>query len=421
MAPELDGGRFAVKRVVGDVLAVSADIYKDGHDLIAARIRYRAPGERDWRAHPMTYDYNTDRWSGALLLDATGPWSYTVEAWTDWFATRRSALDKNLRAGQSAALDLLEIARLVDGAAKKSRFGDVRTALKSTWATLQNDALSVAERASVALSPQLQALMAANSLPTDLTAYDGELTVWVDRERARCGAWYELFPRSQTDDPARHGTFADAERGLHRLGELGFDVIYLPPIHPVGRTNMKGKNNSLTPGPDDVGSPWAIGNEFGGHDAIDPRLGTIDDFDSFVRAATALGMEIALDYALQCSPDHPWLKEHPEWFFIRADGTIAYAENPPKKYQDIYPINFWCDDRGALWNACRDVLMHWIEHGVKIFRVDNPHTKPFAFWEWVIDQVHRAHPDVIFLAEAFTRPKVMKHLAKLGFSQSYTY
>jgi starch synthase (maltosyl-transferring) len=421
VTPEIDGGRFAVKRVVGDCLVIGADIFRDGHDLLSARIRYQAPGEKDWRYQPLKYDYNSDRWTGSLMLDCTGEWKYSVEAWTDHFATRRSALDKNLRAGQNVTSDLQELAKLVDGAARRTRFGEVRTALKTAAATLTNDALSSAERAAVGLSTQLETLMAANVLPTDLTSYARDLTVWVDRDRARFGAWYEMFPRSQTDDPKRHGTFRDAERALPRIAELGFDVIYLPPIHPVGHTNRKGKNNALTAEPEDVGSPWAIGNEHGGHDAIDPRLGTIDDFDSFVTAARASGIEIALDYALQCSPDHPWLKEHPDWFFIRADGTIAYAENPPKKYQDIYPLNFWCDDRENLWNACRDVLLHWVDHGVKIFRVDNPHTKPFAFWEWVIAEVRRDHPDVIFLAEAFTRPKRMKFLAKLGFSQSYTY
>ncbi|MEP6691192.1 MAG: alpha-1,4-glucan--maltose-1-phosphate maltosyltransferase [Gemmatimonadaceae bacterium] len=421
VSPDLDAGRFAVKRVVGDRLIVGADVFKDGHDLIAARIRYRAPGENEWRYAPMTHDPTIDRWGGSLLLDTIGAWRYTVEAWTDVFGTKRSGLGKKIGADQVVALELLEIAQLVDVAARRSRFGEVRTALKTAAATLANDALSSAERASVALSPQLEALMAANLLPTDLTAYTREHTVWVDRERAVYGAWYELFPRSQTDDPARHGTFADASRALPRVAELGFDVVYLPPIHPVGTTNRKGRNNALVAGSSDPGSPWAIGNEHGGHDAVDPRLGTIDDFDAFVAAAATLRLEIALDYALQCSPDHPWLTQHPEWFFVRPDGTIKYAENPPKKYQDIYPLNFWCDDREGLWNACRDILTFWIEHGVRTFRVDNPHTKPFAFWEWVIDEVHREHADVVFLAEAFTRPKVMKHLGKLGFSQSYTY
>ncbi|MFL5576034.1 MAG: alpha-amylase family glycosyl hydrolase, partial [Gemmatimonadaceae bacterium] len=252
-------------------------------------------------------------------------------------------------------------------------------------------------------------------------SYPRELTITVDRERAGFAAWYELFPRSQSPVPGRHGTFADAARQLPRLAELGFDVVYLPPIHPIGRTFRKGPNNTLQSSPDDLGSPWAIGNECGGHTAVDPGLGTLEDFSRFVCRANELGLEVALDYALQCSPDHPWVKEHPNWFVIRPDGSIQYAENPPKKYQDIVPLDFWSEDREALWAACRDVLLFWIERGVRTFRVDNPHTKPFAFWEWVIAEVRRDHPDVVFLSEAFTRPKKLLHLAKLGFTQSYTY
>ena len=310
---------------------------------------------------------------------------------------------------------------MVDAAARRVRFGETRNALKQTSEFLRDSAVSFLDRATRALDPTLLALMEAHLAPLDLTAADRELGVWVDRERARFASWYEMFPRSQVSEPGQHGTFADAERALPRIADLGFDVVYLPPVHPIGVTNRKGRNNSLVAEPGDPGSPWAIGSEYGGHDAVDPRLGTIEDFDRFVQAAHRLGMEIALDYALQCSPDHPWLREHPDWFFIRPDGTIKYAENPPKKYQDIYPLNFWCEDREGLWRACRDVLLHWVNHGVRTFRVDNPHTKPFAFWEWVINEVHRAHPDVIFLSEAFTRPKRLKYLAKLGFTQSYTY
>jgi starch synthase (maltosyl-transferring) len=245
--------------------------------------------------------------------------------------------------------------------------------------------------------------------------------VRADRREAGFAAWYEFFPRSATSDPGRHGTFRDAERALPRIAALGFDVVYLPPIHPIGRTPRKGPNNALVAGPRDPGSPWAIGNEHGGHTAVNPDLGTLADFRRFVDAARSLGMEVALDYALQCSPDHPWVREHPEWFFIRPDGTIKYAENPPKKYEDIYPINFWCDRRQELWDACRDIFLFWIAQGVRTFRVDNPHTKPFAFWDWVIGEVQREHPDIVFLAEAFTRPKKMQALARLGFTQSYTY
>jgi starch synthase (maltosyl-transferring) len=263
--------------------------------------------------------------------------------------------------------------------------------------------------------------MAAYGQPYGVTRSDREYRVRADRREAGFAAWYEFFPRSATSDPGRHGTFRDAERALPRIAALGFDVVYLPPIHPIGRTHRKGPNNALVAGPRDPGSPWAIGNEHGGHTAVNPDLGTLADFRRFVDAARSLGMEVALDYALQCSPDHPWVREHPEWFFIRPDGTIKYAENPPKKYEDIYPINFWCDRRQELWDACRDIFLFWIAQGVRTFRVDNPHTKPFAFWDWVIGEVQREHPDIVFLAEAFTRPKKMQALARLGFTQSYTY
>ncbi|HEX5438819.1 MAG TPA: alpha-1,4-glucan--maltose-1-phosphate maltosyltransferase [Gemmatimonadaceae bacterium] len=421
VAPQLDGECFAVKRVLGDSFTVSADVFRDGHELLAARICYRAPGERAWRYTPMVYDYNSDRWEGGFPLDALGMWSYAVEAWTDRFGSWREALAAKADAGQHVASELLEGAALVQTAERHAPFGQARTTLARTAALLRDTEADMGERTRAALDPALMALMEAHLPPSDLTRSDRELHVWVDRERARFAAWYEMFPRSQTDSPGLHGTFADAERGLPRLAELGFDVIYLPPVHPIGVTKRKGPNNTPDGGADAVGSPWAIGSAEGGHMAVDPRLGTIEDFERFVTAAHRLGMEVALDYALQCSPDHPWVTEHPDWFFIRPDGTIKYAENPPKQYQDIYPLNFWCDDREGLWNACLEILRFWIARGVTTFRVDNPHTKPFAFWEWIIQQVHADRPDVIFLSEAFTRPKRMKYLAKLGFTESYTY
>ena len=419
--PELDAGRFAPKRVVGDRIEISADIFKDGHDLLAARVRLRGPADADWRTVPMTYDFNSDRWSADFVADAVGMWTFTVEAWTDRFATWRSELQKKVDAGYDVSSEVLEGAQLIDRAARKSRFGPVRTSLKR-WVTLLRDsARHPTERAREAFDPALLSLIEEYLPADDLATYDRVLTVRVDRERARFAAWYEMFPRSQGTSPGQHATFADAGPALQRIAALGFDVVYLPPIHPVGQTSRKGRNNALTATPDDPGSPWAIGGPAGGHTAIEPRLGTLDDFDRFVQQAQALGLEVALDYALQCSPDHPWLREHPEWFFVRPDGTIKYAENPPKKYQDIYPLDFWCEDRDALWQACLDILLFWIGHGVHTFRVDNPHTKPFAFWEWVIGEVHARHPGIIFLAEAFTRPKRMEYLAKLGFTQSYTY
>jgi starch synthase (maltosyl-transferring) len=419
--PELDAGRYPVKRVVGDTFEVRADILKDGHDLLAARIRYSGPMDGEWRTVPMFYDQNADQWVGGFKVDRPGRWSYTVEAWTDRFGTWRSELQKKIGAGQDVSSELLEGAELIDAAARRARFGDARNELRAAAVIIRDVHVPSAERIAAALDAQLHTLLEDNYSPPDLTSYARELDVWVDRERAAFASWYELFPRSQTTDPRRHGTFLSTVIALPRIAELGFDVVYLPPIHPVGVSARKGPNNSLAAGPNDPGSPWAIGNEAGGHTAVEPKLGTIEDFDTLVASAAELGLEIALDYALQCSPDHPWLKTHPEWFFVRPDGTIKYAENPPKKYQDIYPMNFWCDDREGLWNACRDIFTFWIEHGVRTFRVDNPHTKPFAFWEWVINEVHAKHPDVVFLAEAFTRPRTMKLLAKLGFTQSYTY
>ena len=421
VSPELDGGRYPVKRLVGDTCEVGADIFKDGHDLIAARVRYRGPEEEDWHEAPLRYDYAEDRWRGSFVLDRIGRWQFTVEAWTDRFGSWRSELEKKVAAGQDVSTELLEGAELIEATARRAWFGEARTTLRAAAARMRDPEIAAGVRATTALAAELHALVEAHYVPEDMTTYRHELAIQVDRERAGFAAWYELFPRSQGLVPGQHGTFDDAARRVPRLAELGYDVIYLPPIHPIGRTFRKGRNNSLTPEQGDVGSPWAIGNEQGGHMAIEPALGPIEDFDRFVQFVNDHGMEVALDYALQCSPDHPWVQEHPDWFHVRPDGSIKYAENPPKKYQDIYPINFWCADREGLWNACRDVLLYWIEHGVKTFRVDNPHTKPFAFWEWCLAEVQSQHPDAIFFAEAFTRPKKMKNLAKLGFTMSYTY
>jgi starch synthase (maltosyl-transferring) len=420
VTPELDCGRFPVKRIVGDVVRVGADVIKEGHDLAAAHVVVRAPGEAAWPVS-MQYDTDEDRWSGEFTVDKVGRWHFTVEAWTDVWETWRAGFRKKIDAGQDTRVELKEAAQHVKAAARRAKRGPARAALTQTARAFEQvDETPSDALVRRALDAELATLMRENFLPQDLTRHGRELAIVVDRERARFGAWYEFFPRS-TDPTGQHGTFTTAIDALPRVQELGFDVAYLPPIHPTGRTFRKGKNNSLTPEPDDIGSPWAIGNEHGGHDAIDPQLGTIQDFDRFVAAAKKLDMEVALDYALQCSPDHPWVTQHPDWFYQRPDGTIAYAENPPKKYQDIYPLNFWCADRRNLWEACRDVLLHWIAHGVKSFRVDNPHTKPAAFWEWMIEDVQSVHPDVIFFSEAFTRPKRMKNLAKLGFTMSYTY
>jgi starch synthase (maltosyl-transferring) len=441
VTPELDAGRFPVKRIVGDEVWVGADIMKEGHDLLAAQVVYMGPGDSDWSSAPLAFDSDSDRWYGMFRVDRIGPWTFGVEAWTDVFGTWRSDFNKKLTAGQTVDLELLEGAQLLRAASRGAKLSAARAALLNSAKIIENESVDADRRIQRALDDEILALMQTHARRRDLTRSRSDLRIVVDRERARFAAWYEMFPRSavnaasteptdradETTHPGSsspspgHGTFADAACRLPRLAKLGFDVVYLPPIHPIGTTFRKGKNNALEPEPDDVGSPWAIGSSAGGHTAIEPRLGTIADFDQFVRTANELGLEVALDYALQCSPDHPWVTEHPEWFHIRPDGSIKYAENPPKKYQDIYPLNLWCEDREGLWSACRDIVTFWVEHGVKTFRVDNPHTKSFAFWEWMIQDVRRRHPDVIFFAEAFTRPKRMKHLAKLGFTMSYTY
>jgi starch synthase (maltosyl-transferring) len=419
LSPQLDGGRYAIKRLLGQVVDVGVNIFKDGHDLIAAHILYRPTGGSEFRVAPLTYHFDVDRWFGSFKADRLGRWEYTVEAWPDRYGTFRSDLGKRLNAGQDVRSELLEGAEILK---KQARFlkGEAATRIKEAAQTLADPRASLEERLRVAFADDVVETVRAPLLPGDATRLE-PLPLYVDRLEAGFSAWYELFPRSQGKVPGQHGTFADTAARLPEIAAMGFDVIYLPPIHPIGVTHRKGRNNSVTCEPHDVGSPWAIGGKEGGHDAIHPELGSIADFDALVKAAAEFGIEIALDYALQCSPDHPWVKEHPNWFFVRPDGTLRYAENPPKKYEDIYPINFWSDDRENLWNACRDVVLYWIQHGVKIFRVDNPHTKPLAFWEWMIADVQREHPDVIFLSESFTRPNRMKSLGKLGFTQSYTY
>ncbi|MGD8698174.1 MAG: alpha-1,4-glucan--maltose-1-phosphate maltosyltransferase [Gemmatimonadales bacterium] len=420
VSPQIDCGRHPVKRILGDTCEASADIFKDGHDRLAARILARRPGAHSWRFFPLEYDYDTDRWYGQFPVDRIGRWTFTIEAWPDIFETWRSELEKWVAAGHDVSLELKEGSLIVQEAADRAA-GLKRARLSDAARAIGDEKADPEKRIAAAFDLELRDLMAKHFDSAIVTRWDRTLHITVDRELAGFGAWYEMFPRSQGLKPGQHGTFRDAARQLRRIADLGFDIVYLPPIHPVGQTHRKGRNNSLVPAPDDPGSPWAIGSEEGGHTAVEPQLGTIEDFQRFVRAAHNLGLEVALDYALQCSPDHPWVKEHPYWFNIRPDGSIRYAENPPKRYEDIYPLNFWPDDWRSLWEACRDILVFWIEHGVRIFRVDNPHTKPLAFWEWAISDIQRDYPDVIFLSEAFTRPNRMKALAKLGFTQSYTY
>ena len=421
--PSVDCGRFRAKSVVGDRVAVTADIFRDGTAELRAVVRSRRAGSSRWAEAQMTHQGN-DEWTGAFIPDRVGRYQFSIEAWTDHFATWRRDLQKKVDAGQVVDLELEEGALLVEGrlaaaGARDSKLMTEAVAKLRAPAPTRPPADKPDRRVASALDPKLQELMARNPERSDAaTSQVFELTV--DRERARFGAWYELFPRS-TGTKGKHGTFKTAAKALTRIADMGFDVVYLPPIHPIGKSFRKGKNNTLEAGPKDVGSPWAIGSKEGGHKDLHPELGTMADFDAFVASAEKLGLEIALDFAIQCSPDHPWVTEHPEWFVQRPDGSIQYAENPPKKYQDIYPVNFDTTDREGLWHELRSVLEHWISHGVKIFRVDNPHTKAFPFWEWVINDLKAKDPDLIFLAEAFTRPKVMQQLAKLGFTQSYTY
>jgi starch synthase (maltosyl-transferring) len=419
--PEIDGGRFAVKRSVGDVFTVEADIFGDGHNKIDAALLFRLELERDWQETPMR-PLENDRWRGSFPLAENGRYLYSLVAWRDLFASWRDEVTKKRGAGRSVALEIVEGQELVERVlGDRTRVTeDVRRQLAELVEALRN-AGTDGGRLDVLLSDVMQAAMSRAGLRSDLSAYPKVLEVWADRRRAAFSAWYELFPRSQSGDPSRHGTFDDVIGRLPYVRDMGFDVLYLPPIHPIGHTNRKGRNNSLESTPDDPGSPYAIGSEEGGHDAIHPGLGTFADFARLVTAARREGLEIALDFAIQCSPDHPWVKEHPEWFDWRPDGSIKFAENPPKKYEDIVNVHFYRQSLPSLWIALRDVVLFWVEHGVKIFRVDNPHTKPFPFWEWLIREVHKRHPDVLFLSEAFTRPKPMKRLAKLGFTQSYTY
>ena len=414
--PVVDGGRFAIKRVVGERVVVEADIFADGHDELSALLLYRRGEPGDWVELPMAPLVN-DVWRGEFSVPELGDYYYKVHAWVDRFKSWRHAMEKKLTAEQDVAVDLLIGAALVAEGAARAAGGD-RKALERFAKELRDQPSAASE---LALSDDLADLMVKYPDRRLAVTYDKELRVSVEREKARFSAWYEMFPRSCAATAGAHGTFKDCIAWLPYIASMGFDVLYLPPIHPVGISFRKGKNNSTNALPGDVGSPWAIGAQEGGHKAIHPQLGTLEDFNHFAACAKEHGLEIAIDIAFQCTPDHPYVKDHPEWFRGRPDGSIQYAENPPKKYQDIYPIDFESDDWQALWQELKSVLVHWCEQGVMIFRVDNPHTKAFPFWQWVIAEIKKDYPEAIFLAEAFTRPKVMYRLAKLGFSQSYTY
>lgn len=413
VTPEIDGGRYPIKRVIGESVLVECDAFADGHEVLAGVVLYRPAGAGSWREAPLTLMVN-DRWHGQFTVETLGRYEYTVMAWVDRFLTWEHQLHKRVEAGQDVAVDLLIGADLVAEAAAHAPEADAAV-LRSYERELR------AGDAEAAFMPDLAQRMAQHLPRRYATTYDRALEVVVDLERARFSAWYELFPRSAADTPGRHGTLQDVIKRLPYVAELGFDILYLPPIHPIGRAHRKGKNNSVTALPGEPGSPWAIGADEGGHMSVHPELGTLDDLRELVLKAKEYGIALALDIAFQCAPDHPYVKEHPEWFRARPDGTIQYAENPPKKYQDIYPFDFETSDWEGLWHELRRIFAFWIEQGVLVFRVDNPHTKAFRFWEWCISSIKAEYPEVIFLSEAFTRPKLMYGLAKMGFTQSYTY
>jgi starch synthase (maltosyl-transferring) len=417
VTPSVDCGCFAVKRIVGDDVEVEADCFTDGHDSLACLLLWRPEGETTWQETPMSALGN-DRWRGSFVAASVGRYRYTVTAWVDHFLSWRHDFARRIE-GEDLRIAALVGAGLIGEAADRSK-GEDRTRLQG-WAALLRATADTKELKALGLDAELAAL--ANRYPDRRRASTCpvEYPLVVDRERARFSAWYEMFPRSTAAEAGRHGTFRDCDALLPAIAEMGFDVLYLPPIHPIGRINRKGANNALVAGNRDVGSPWAIGSNEGGHTALHPELGTLEDFRRLVAHAQVLGMELALDIAFQCAPDHPYVEAHPEWFRWRPDGTVQYAENPPKKYQDIFPFEFETEDWCGLWQELAGVVRFWAGEGVRIFRIDNPHTKPFPFWEWAITELKREYPDAIFLAEAFTRPKVMHRLAKLGFTQSYTY
>ena len=418
ITPQVDGGRFPAKRTAGDIVRVEADIFTDGHDSISAVLRYRHEDMHGWQESAMQALVN-DRWAGEFIVPQLGSYRFTIHAWVDHWETWRHDLAKRIDANTDTPLDYLIGANLMEEAAARAAGED------ADWLRKQAHSLRVEQpienRRAIAIDPALDGAVTRYPDRRFAAEAERELVIVVDPVRAGFGAWYEMFPRSTSVQPGRHGTFADCAARLPYVAEMGFDVVYLPPIHPIGTAFRKGKNNSVNAERGDTGSPWAIGAAEGGHKSIHPELGTFDDFRRFLDRASELGLDVALDVAFQVSPDHPYVKEHEEWFRKRPDGSIQYAENPPKKYQDIYPFDFETSDWLELWQELKSVFVFWLEHGVRIFRVDNPHTKSFAFWEWCITELKRDFPDVLFLSEAFTRPKVMYRLAKLGFSQSYTY
>lgn len=420
VTPTVDDGRFAVKRVTGEPCVVEADIFRDGHDVIRAVVKWRRKCDLEFREAPMALIEN-DRWRGEFPLEENTRYVFTIEAWTDRFASWLADFTKKANAGAGHASDLLEGIGLLEALRGRLAGSEQDIVTKALRELRQIAPVQAGAALPLVADPRLSDLSIRFGERTEATTHDRLFEVIADRLRARYGAWYEMFPRSQGRVAGRHATFREAQWRLPEIRAMGFDVLYLAPIHPIGVTNRKGPNNTLHADGDSPGSPWAIGGKAGGHTAVEPALGTLEDFDHFVAAARDQGLEIALDFAVQCSPDHPWVKQHPEWFRHRPDGSIKYAENPPKEYQDIYPIDFSTPALKELMEELKRVVRFWIDRGIRIFRVDNPHTKPIRFWQWLIGEIQERHPDTIFLAEAFTRPKVMKALAKVGFTQSYTY
>jgi starch synthase (maltosyl-transferring) len=418
--PELDSGHFPIKRVVGEEVRVNADILADGHEVLSAVVLHKPEGQQEWNEVSMA-ELGNDRWEASFRVSAVGHHLYTIRAWVDEFRTWRRDLIRRVEAGQESVADLLIGAELIAHAAGRATGAEargLRAVAESIRAEAERDLPSAVQHV---LAEDIAEKVGSHADINLSSTYQKTLRIVVDREKARFSAWYEMFPRSCISEPDQHGTFKDCIARLPYVAGMGFDILYFPPVHPIGRIHRKGKNNNVVAAPDDVGSPWAIGSTEGGHKDIHLDLGTLKDFRELLQAANAYGLEIALDLAFQCSPDHPYVRENPEWFRIRPDGTVQYAENPPKKYEDIVPLNFDTPKWRELWMELKSVVLFWIEQGVRIFRVDNPHTKPLPFWEWLIGEIKRDHPDVLFLSEAFTRPKVMYELAKRGFTQSYTY
>ena len=415
--PELDCGKFSAKAIMGDIFRVKADIFTHGTDKISADLKYRIRGDRDWESVPMNQGEN-DSWTGTFELTVTGSWEYTIEAWVDSFATQSRNIEAWIRGGESIESDLKVIISMMKSVSLKCNRKDSAFTGKKITMINKSDPADVPE---ILNDPRLKTIVREHQDRKGLTVFSPILNVNVERRKAGFSSWYEIFPRSQRSKLGLPGTFRDCEKMLPYISSMGFDVLYLTPIHPVGISERRGKNGARNAQPGDPGSPWAIGNSTGGHDAINPDLGTMEDFLHLIESAGKYGLEIAMDIAFQCSPDHPYVTSHPQWFYHRPDGTIRYAENPPKKYYDIYPLNFDTEEREELWNELKRVMLFWAQKGVRIFRVDNPHTKPLDFWRWIIENVKKEYDDVIFLAEAFTRPKVMYELSKLGFSMSYTY